>query len=424
MASQWFCKVLGQEMGPLSFQDLAEMLRAGTLTESDPVRRKESSQWTPARDIIGLLRAAKIEADETVPPDSESPPELAPPPCEPTKPKPASRKVFIPRPGRRGLLWMGGVGVVALVAVLAVWTWRARQSRRFPEPRLGKPRTITETQLASLLPPRPKVPSVPGLKKQKPKLVPGLEHMDPAFSPTLTGDLRTIAFGHMGYWTDKEDWRNGYDLFTATRADVSRPFGELQRIQSTSSRDLEAYPTLSPDGRELVFVRSDKLPRLFCTARDSTSSPFGEVEPWTVSKLEPTKTQRVQRPQFVSDLSVAFFLVSTDGQDRSIWTVERSAPRGKFEAPRQFPISNLWPSYFIMEGGLRAYFGSPKGIFIVARSSKDEPFGEGVPLINADVAGPIEGTIWVAPQEDVIFYCSPGPGEKPGSARRLWMIRF
>jgi hypothetical protein len=26
--------------------------------------------------------------------------------------------------------------------------------------------------------------------------------------------------------------------------------------------------------------------------------------------------------------------------------------------------------------------------------------------------------------EDVIFYCSAGPGEQLGSARKLWMIRF
>ncbi|NQT17184.1 MAG: DUF4339 domain-containing protein, partial [Planctomycetes bacterium] len=311
MASQWFCRVLGQEMGPLSFQDLAEMVRAGTLTDNDPVRRKESSEWTPAGEVIGLFRAAKSEAAETAPPDSEAPPEPAPTPREPTKPKPALWKGFVPRPGRRGLLWMGGVGVVALVAVLTVWAWRARQSRRFPEPRLGKPRAVEADALAELRGPPPEVPSVPGLKEQVPELVPGLEEMEPAFSPTLTGDLRTIVFGHV-HPGDDGDQKNGYDLYMATRADVSRPFGEPQRIESTSSQERDAYPTLSPDGRELIFVRSGKFPRLLYTARDRTSSPFGEAAPWTVPGLKPTQTQRLQRPQFVGDLSVAFASVNTD----------------------------------------------------------------------------------------------------------------
>jgi hypothetical protein len=181
---------------------------------------------------------------------------------------------------------------------------------------------------------------------------------------------------------------------------------------------------LSPDRRELIFARSGKLPRLFYSARESTSSPFGEAVPWTVSGLDLTETQRMQRPQFVGGLRVAFALVDTNSKERSVLTVERAAPNGEFGAPREFPVANPWPPYFLTEGGLRAYFKSPKGIFVVVRRGKGEPFGQGIPLIDAEVAGPIDGPIWVAPQEDVIFYCSPGPGEEAGSARRLWMIRF
>ncbi|NQT17706.1 MAG: hypothetical protein HQ582_33430 [Planctomycetes bacterium] len=288
---------------------------------------------------------------------------------------------------------------------------------------MGKPRAVEADALAELRGPPPEVPSVPGLKERVPELVPGLERMDPSFSPALTGDLRTIVFGHVK-WGEGEDWKNGYDLYMATRADVAHPFGEPQRIESTVSRELDAYPTLSSDGRELIFARSDKLPRLFYSVRDSTSSPFGVAAPWTAQGLEPTETQRVQRPQFVGDLSVAFSLVSTDGKDHSMWSAERAAPHGEFGAPREFPVSSAWPAYFVMENGFRAYFGSPKGILFVARRTKDEPFGQEIPLIDAEVTGPIEGTIWVTPQEDVFFYVSPGPGQKPGSARRLWMVRF
>ena len=79
--------------------------------------------------------------------------------------------------------------------------------------------------------------------------------------------------------------------------------------------------------------------------------------------------------------------------------------------------------------GLRAYYGSEEGVFFAARASTSEPFGEEVLLLDASLTGPIDGPIWVAPQEDVVFYCSGGPAKspKPGDkdkARKLWMIRY
>ena len=75
MASQWFCRVLGQVVGPVSFRDLREMVRAGTLSEDDPVRRKESSRWAPAREVVGLFRAAEKPPAEVMPPERETEPE-------------------------------------------------------------------------------------------------------------------------------------------------------------------------------------------------------------------------------------------------------------------------------------------------------------------------------------------------------------
>ena len=71
MASRWFYKAFDQELGPVSFQDLAEMVRAGTLTEDDRVRREFSEDWTRARDVIGLFRAAKAGPPAATPAEPE-----------------------------------------------------------------------------------------------------------------------------------------------------------------------------------------------------------------------------------------------------------------------------------------------------------------------------------------------------------------
>ncbi len=72
MATRWFRKDDGREVGPVTFKDLAEMLRAGTLHENDRLRMEHGSQWVAARDVIGLLRAAGKDAAPE-PPQAEEP---------------------------------------------------------------------------------------------------------------------------------------------------------------------------------------------------------------------------------------------------------------------------------------------------------------------------------------------------------------
>ena len=50
-------------------------------------------------------------------------------------------------------------------------------------------------------------------------------------------------------------------------------------------------------------------------------------------------------------------------------------------------------------------------------------------ILDASRTGPIEGPLWVTPQEDVAFYVSTGPGKKPDleprdEGRKVWMTRF
>ena len=107
-------------------------------------------------------------------------------------------------------------------------------------------------------------------------------------------------------------------------------------------------------------------------------------------------------------------LFSSRGADR----------KSQFASTRELPFSDPWPMYCVAEKRLRAYSGEKGGLFISARASESAPFGKETLILDATATGPIEGPIWVSPQEDVIFYCSPGPGKAPGSGRRLWMVRI
>ena len=58
--SQWRCKADAGELGPVSFKELAELVREGKVQEGALVRREGASNWEPAWHVPGLFRAAGI----------------------------------------------------------------------------------------------------------------------------------------------------------------------------------------------------------------------------------------------------------------------------------------------------------------------------------------------------------------------------
>jgi hypothetical protein len=76
--SQWFYRIGGEESGPHSFDELAELVRSGRITEEVSIRRQGADRWTPASEVVGLFRAARREPAADVSPLVESPAEPSP----------------------------------------------------------------------------------------------------------------------------------------------------------------------------------------------------------------------------------------------------------------------------------------------------------------------------------------------------------
>lgn len=422
MAALWFYKTPYEEGGPVTFRELVELVRAGRLREEDRVRAAVSEQWRPARDVVGLFYTAGS------PPAGESagPVAAAQAPQKTLAPGAAEhRRSEVPVAGRGALLrriladrWkiVAGAAGVVLAAVLAGW-WSSRSSP-FPPPHLGSVAGTNRSAIEAMRAPRPPRPTLPSLPERAPQLVPGLENWVPAFSPCLTPDLCTIVFSATG------NPNTGYDLYLASRSHPERPFDPPRLVQSCVSPETDAYPALSPDGLELIFARSDWTPQLFRAIRRSVHEDFGLPAVWTPVDYNAGRQQRLERPQWLDRHRVMFCFVELGAQRRSMLVAERSRKEGPFDKVWPMPFSNPWPLYFLAPNGLRAYHGTAEGIFLAVRNQLDDPFGEGEVLLTARLTGPIDGPLWVAPQEDLIVYCSPGPGKKPASSRRLWMIRY
>ncbi len=413
MASQWYCKVLGQEVGPVGFPEMAEMVGSGTLKEDDQVRRKGTTQWIPARDVIGLFRAAQKQTAEPVESEAKARPERLPTPTAAQADERAAGKLR--RIRRRRVLLTGGM-VLALLALTAlVSLWRSRQSERFPEPQEGKPRPLEDAMLA-WRPPPPENPSLSGLKKGVPQLVPGLENVDPAWAPTLTADLCSIVFCAPGHP------ETGHDLYIAARSGVSEPFGPPRRIESCVSREEERMPALSPDGLELFFVRSHNNPRYFHCTRQGGADDFGEPVVWSPPNLD-MKGKELGRPQLYDRLQLKFGLWDSSAQRSLHFVAERASPRSPFGSAQPFPLA-AGVMVFFAGNARRGYWGTEKGLLMSGRHELNHPWPAPIPIVEFEVTGPIERGVWVAPAEDVVFYSSPGPGKELGSSKRLWMMRF
>ncbi|MGO8753242.1 MAG: hypothetical protein ACLQNE_45475 [Thermoguttaceae bacterium] len=240
------------------------------------------------------------------------------------------------------------------------------------------------------------------------------------YCPALTADLRTIVFGAGG------SPAAGCDLYVAERGGASEAFGTPALIDIFPSNGTEAFPTITPDGLELLFARSDAKGAWGYSRRDPASHNFGDPSPLpfpAIPGLDAGKA-RMERAQFLDPLHLVFLAVNTATGSRQLLAAGRANRADRFSTVRAYRLSNPWPAYYVAPSGLRAYYGEPRGLFVCARRSVNEPFGEGSLLLSAQVTGAIEGPIWVAPKEDVMFYCSPGPGREPGAGRMLWMVRI
>lgn len=73
MAVQWYCRMMGTELGPYTAAQLIDLARQSRLTPEDWVRKGADGQWVSADRVHGLFEAARR------PPATPSAPVAAPP---------------------------------------------------------------------------------------------------------------------------------------------------------------------------------------------------------------------------------------------------------------------------------------------------------------------------------------------------------
>lgn len=58
MANQWYCRLMGTELGPFTSKQLLEMARSHQITPDDSVRKGPDGSWVGAHRVKGLFEDA------------------------------------------------------------------------------------------------------------------------------------------------------------------------------------------------------------------------------------------------------------------------------------------------------------------------------------------------------------------------------
>ena len=69
MPQQWYCQIMGSDIGPFTPTELREMVRSGQLTPDALIRKADSERWTTAENVKGLF--ATPAAPPAPPPQSQ-----------------------------------------------------------------------------------------------------------------------------------------------------------------------------------------------------------------------------------------------------------------------------------------------------------------------------------------------------------------
>jgi hypothetical protein len=65
MNGEWYCKIMGEQWGPMSAMELIAVARWGRLSRDDQVRREDSGTWVRAELVKGLFNGPPVAATVT-----------------------------------------------------------------------------------------------------------------------------------------------------------------------------------------------------------------------------------------------------------------------------------------------------------------------------------------------------------------------
>ena len=144
------------------------------------------------------------------------------------------------------------------------------------------------------------------------------------WGPDISADGLSLYFARGINW-------NG-DIYVATRASTSEPFGTPQIITELSTLYSEAGPSISADGLAIYFAGNmlGNISDLFMATRPDVNSPFGT--PVALNTLNTAHNEAA--PAITPDgLTIYFRRMYEGGMQQDIWAATRPDTNSMFGVP-------------------------------------------------------------------------------------------
>lgn len=207
----------------------------------------------------------------------------------------------------------------------------------------------------------------------------------------------------------------GYDVFRATRKDVSEPFGPVAVLPGVNTTANDERPALTADLLTLYCGSNNVLSTgsfdIMAATRDSTLVDFGALAP--VANINTIGSESA--PYVTADGTELYFASDRSGVG-DIYHTELGID-GSFEPPMPVGELNL-PDFsegdpVLSADGLTIFFTSYRDgssdIFVATRSTRDDGFGAPVSLaeVNTD---DLEWPVWLSDDNCRLVFSSNRPG--------------
>lgn len=215
--------------------------------------------------------------------------------------------------------------------------------------------------------------------------------------PTLTADQLELYFNR------------GSDVWRSTREVVDEDWGAPTRVDELSTDLRESNPEVAPDGLTITLARAvDADLDVFVATRPNRAAAWGE--PAIVAELS-TDAEDSGAVLDASRTTLVLHRRPGDGADGyDLFVTTRAHPGLPWDPTSPAPFND--PASEDLEAHLGPaarvlYFASARGLerslYVTSRASRDEPFGEPVPVPGV-VVEPFTSDPWVSADQRVIYF--------------------
>ena len=238
----------------------------------------------------------------------------------------------------------------------------------------------------------------------KPTLVPGLNGASAAVvSARFSADELTA---YLGMFRGPQE-----DLFVATRASRSEPFGEPTTLTSLNTTSLEDFASLTGDGLTIYFTSTrDGYYSIYRSSRVSLTAPFSP--PVEVRELY---SLGEGNPYVMPGGSVLYFH-SFRNYNLDVFRTKKK-PTGEFDTPELLSFNTInhdEQDVVVSPDELTIYFrreGDPLATaWMATRTSVSDPFGPAVALPELNDPYASTSPTWISPDGCRLYLQEVDPG--------------